>query len=368
MLNQDEKFKETEIGLIPESWDVKSIPDVTQNMDRNRKPLSSRERAERQGEIPYYGAAGIIDHINDYKYDGDFLLIAEDGTVTSNGDKPMLQLPSGRFWVSNHAHVLKLEPKSDLKFLYYALSNTPVTPFITGAVQPKLSQENLNKIKFPWPKITEREKISEILGTLDQKIELNQKMNKTLEEIGRAIFANFLKTHKSQIHFDSFSKIANVTTGKRPNKRSIKKDDEFLYPLIGAGSIMGYVKEFIYNEPIIITGRVGTHGGIMRVNFPCWPSDNALVITSEYPIFTYQLLKTFDFSSLNRGSTQPLITQTDIKNYEIPVLPENILSEFEKSVGNLYMKIENNEKQASVLSGIRESLLPKLMSGKVRVK
>jgi len=79
---------------------------------------------------------------------------------------------------------------------------------------------------------------------------------------------------------------------------------------------MGYVNEALYNEPIIVIGRVGTHGIVQRFNTQCWPSDNTLVIKSNHYEFAYQILKGIDYRALNRGSTQPLITQTDIKNYK----------------------------------------------------
>ena len=79
---------------------------MVENFDSKRIPLSSIQRAKMKGKYPYYGAAGVIDYINDYIFDGLYLLIAEDGTLTSNGDKPMLQLVNGKFWVNNHAHVI----------------------------------------------------------------------------------------------------------------------------------------------------------------------------------------------------------------------------------------------------------------------
>ena len=186
------KFKQTEIGMIPEEWEVKFIPEIAENFDNLRKPLSSTERKKMQGKYPYYGAASIIDYVNDFIYDGGFLLIAEDGTVTSNGSKPMVQIAHGRFWVSNHSHVIRCKKREDTLYLFYQLKNTNIIPFITGAVQPKLSQRNLNQIPVLWPRNEdERRKIAKILSDLDAKVELNQQMNKTLEEIGQAIFKHW---------------------------------------------------------------------------------------------------------------------------------------------------------------------------------
>ncbi len=387
------KFKETEIGMIPENWDVVTVPDVASNFDYKRKPLSSAERSKMIGKYPYYGAAGIIDYVNDFKYDGDYLLIAEDGTVTCDGSKPMLQLPHGKFWVSNHAHVLQCKSYKDTLFLYYQLKNTSVTPFITGAVQPKLNQKNLNKIKFFWTSINdERHTITKILSDFDAKIELNQQMNKTLEAISQVLFKYWFvdfefqneqgKPYKSSggkmieselgeipggWEIGARNDIAEVGSGKRPNQKSDIRSNIFSVELIGASSVMGYVQETLYSESIIVTGRVGTHGIVQRITKPSWPSDNTLVIKPKYYEYVFQCLKRIDYNSLNIGSTQPLITQTQIKKQEILIPDNRTLEIFESLVSKLYEKVVSNNGELDNLASIRDSLLPKLMSGKIRV-
>jgi len=130
---------------------------------------------------------------------------------------------------------------------------------------------------------------------------------------------------------------------------------------------MGYVSETLHVKPILIIGRVGTHGIIQRIKGKSWPSDNTLVIQSEYYEYTFQILENMDYQSLNRGSTQPLITQTDIKKYKIIFPENNLLKDFEKRIDNLFQLIDKNKEENKVLSGIRDKLLPKLMSGEIRV-
>ena len=103
--------------------------------------------------------------------------------------------------------------------------------------------------------------------------------------------------------------IITITSGKRPSVKDNLKTKEMNIPLIGASSIMGYTNQYLFKEKILITGRVGTHGIIQRFDSKCWPSDNTLIIKSKWYEYVYQILKTINYTKLNRGSTQPLITQ-----------------------------------------------------------
>lgn len=130
---------------------------------------------------------------------------------------------------------------------------------------------------------------------------------------------------------------------------------------------MGYTKDFSFNEDILIIGRVGTHGIVQRVNYPCFPSDNTFVIKSNYYGFVYQILKRIDYDSLNTGSTQPLITQKSLKTVNCVFPDENILKKFEDLSETIFEEIYLNEKEINNLVKIRNTLLPKLMSGEIDV-
>lgn len=130
---------------------------------------------------------------------------------------------------------------------------------------------------------------------------------------------------------------------------------------------MGYTSEPNYTKKILVTGRVGTHGVIQRFRTPCWASDNTLVITSFYYEFTNQVLHKFDYSSMNRGSTQPLITQGDLKKISVLVPDNDTLVKFENLAGSLMSKCEENINENRRLSSLRDELLPKLMSGELDV-
>ena len=130
---------------------------------------------------------------------------------------------------------------------------------------------------------------------------------------------------------------------------------------------MGYTNDVLYDSKILVTGRVGTHGVVQRFNQACWPSDNTLVITTDRYEFVNQILVGVDYKSMNRGSTQPLITQGDLKKTEIILPNDAILDEFENLAGGLMNQYEKNLKENANLSELRDTLLPKLMSGELDV-
>jgi type I restriction enzyme S subunit len=177
--------------MATDGWPTAKLGDVVANHDSRRIPLSSRERATRQGRYPYYGAAGVIDFVDRPIFSGLHLLVGEDGSVVREDGRPFLQLADGEFWVNNHAHVLTGETDVETRFIYYALSNTNIRGWVTGAVQPKLNQGNMNQIEIPFPDEGVRRAIVSVLGALDDKIEVNRKMARVLEGIARAVFTSW---------------------------------------------------------------------------------------------------------------------------------------------------------------------------------
>ncbi|WP_051132463.1 restriction endonuclease subunit S [Thermodesulfatator atlanticus] len=165
--------------------------------------------------------------------------------------------------------------------------------------------------------------------------------------------------------------LAHVTSGQRPSMVSENWSDETPIPIFGGGGVQGYTEEPLYRNPILITGRVGTLGQVFRVTYPCWPSDNTLVIIptgNSYLHFVYQQLKRTNLENLNRGSTQPLITQKDVKNIRFIVPKDQILVVYYSYVEKFYKKIDQNNRELKILSSIRDTLLPKLISGQIRIK
>ena len=140
-----------------------SLEDISENCDNQRKPVTSGNRES--GEYPYYGASGIVDYVNDYIFDGDYLLVSEDGANLLARNTPIAFSISGKNWVNNHAHILKFKTYETRKFVEYYLNSIDLTIFISGGAQPKLNQKNLNKIPIPIPS---QEKQKDIVAILDR--------------------------------------------------------------------------------------------------------------------------------------------------------------------------------------------------------
>ena len=167
---------ESPLGPIPQGWEVKNFGEISHNFDRQRKPLSGKVRSAMQGEYPYYGAAKVLDHINDYLFDGRYLLIGEDGSVVTEDGKPVLQLVTGKFWVNNHTHVVQGKLPVSTNFLYLFMSNVAISGYITGTAQPKINQQNLNRIPIILPPRSLLERFNQMIESgFDNIVTLNLK-------------------------------------------------------------------------------------------------------------------------------------------------------------------------------------------------
>ena len=138
-------------GLMPPDWHLGTVSEIIELHDSKRIPLSSRERANLAKIYPYYGATSVMDYVDRYLFDGIYLLLGEDGTVVDSKGFPILQYVEGKFWVNNHAHIITGKNGFTVETLYLLFSLTNVQSIVTGAVQPKISQANLNKVPVVIP-------------------------------------------------------------------------------------------------------------------------------------------------------------------------------------------------------------------------
>lgn len=148
---KDGKFVESELGMIPEGWRVGTLFDVAEIYDKKRKPLSGNERDKMQKIYPYYGATSCMDYVDDYLFDGIYTLIGEDGSVVKENGLPFMQYVWGKIWVNNHAHILQGKNGFSTEMIHCFLSQTNIKHLVTGAVQAKLSQSNMQKIIIAIP-------------------------------------------------------------------------------------------------------------------------------------------------------------------------------------------------------------------------
>ena len=164
---------------------VGRLGDYIQLFDNKRIPLSAMEREKKKdGKLyPYYGAATIMDYINDYIFDGEYILLGEDGTVETADGYPVLQYATGKFWCNNHAHILQAKPPYTNYSLWFCLRQCTISHIVSGAVQPKINQQNLNSLEIPVPPQNVFDKINEISGNIFSKILANSEQIYTLQKL-----------------------------------------------------------------------------------------------------------------------------------------------------------------------------------------
>ncbi len=291
--------------------------------------------------------------------------------------------------------VIVNQEKYDPDFTYYALANAYnrlKTLASGGSTMPILNKstfENFQILTAPPP--TQR-RIAAILSCFDDKIDLLRRQNKTLEAVAQTLFRrwfvefNFPDTEGKPYRESGgkmveselgeipegwgarkLSDIAEISSGKRPSNVSETKIMTHQVPLIGASKVMGYVEEALLDDKLFVTGRVGTHGVINKSNGPVWPSDNTLVVKPKKYSFVFNILITIDYSKMNKGGVQPLLTQTDLKNTPVIIPSEALLNEFEKVTLSFFLKEDKNDLQIQSLIQLRDTLLPRLVGGNISV-
>lgn len=249
-----------------------------------------------------------------------------------------------------------------------------VKSFSTGSTRGNINAQTFGNMDIPLPSRAAQDYLVSVLSPIDAKIKLNQKINDNLERQVSVLYQSWFEDFEltngvcpENWRYQELSAIADIASGKRPPVKSEVCNQETPISIVGAASVMGFTSKANHTDKILVTGRVGTHGVIQRFNTPCWTSDNTLVITSPYYEFTNQILHRIDYSSMNRGSTQPLITQGDMKKVVVLVPDEYTLAKFEVFAGSLMAKWEANIKENVKLASLRDTLLPRLMSGEIDV-
>jgi type I restriction enzyme S subunit len=175
-----DSFEESELGLVPWGWRNVSLKEAVSIHDSKRIPLSGQEREKRKGPYPYYGAAALMDAVDAYIFDGVYLLTGEDGSVADTNGYPIMQYVWGKFWVNNHAHILRGKDGVATEHVMLAMQRMNITPYITGAVQAKLSQTNMWRINFLMPTREVAEHFGSMLEPLFVRFRHNSEQAQTL--------------------------------------------------------------------------------------------------------------------------------------------------------------------------------------------
>lgn len=356
--------------------------EVSNNYDKKRVPLSSAQRAKRQGNYRYYGAQGVIDYIDDYIFDGTFMLIAEDGENLKSKKQNIAQVVNGQFWVNNHAHIVTGNDLCDTRYLCYLINCMDLSGYVTGSAQPKLSQANLNAVKLLLPQIEVQKKIVDYLSKIDEKIEVNTQINKNLEQQAQAIYQQmFIDNASSDWTKGTLSDIADITMGQSPSGSSYNED--------GNGTIFFQGRaEFGFRFPTV---RLYTtepkrmacaNDTLMSVRAPvgdlnvahtdCCIGRGLATIHSKnnhqsFVLYTmFSLKKQLDVFN-GEGTVFGSINRNSLNEMSLLIPSSEKLDEFEALVAPMDAAIRNNYDEICRLEQLRDSLLSKLMSGELDV-
>ena len=399
-------------------WRERLLGELTENFDGRRVPVKEADR--RPGPYPYYGASGIVDYVDSYLFDGEYLLIAEDGENLRTRNTPVAFLARGKFWLNNHAHIVRGNDQADTRYLMYALQAADINGYLTGSTMPKLTQGNMNRILLPAPELPEQRAIAHILGALDDKIELSRRMNETLEAMARAIFKSWfvdfdpvrakaegrqpagMDADSAALFPDSFedSPLAKIPKGWRMGtlgdladspRRGINPSDIAPgTPYIGlehmprkciALSEWGYSdgvasNKFRFAEGNILFGKLRPYFhkvGIAAIDGVC--STDILVIVpklSHWLGVVAAYVSTDEFiqyaAGVSTGTKMPRTNWNDMARYEIVVPDDKVARAFTEKIKPMIDTIRSNIHHSRTLGAIRDALLPKLLSGEIRVR
>ena len=366
--------------------------EVTINFDKKRIPLSSAQREKRQGTFRYYGAQGVIDHVDDYIFDGTYLLIAEDGENLKSKKQNIAQVVDGQFWVNNHAHIVQGNEQCDTRFLCYLINSMDLSGYVTGSAQPKLSQANLNAVTLSLPTLAEQKRIVEYLYMLDQKIDVNRQINDNLEQQAMALYRQmFVENNNDARRECRADEYFDISIGKTPPRKeaqwfSMNPTDCIWVSISDMGRCGMYIadsSEYLTHESVdkfnikvvpdntvllsfkLTVGRVAITDGAMVTNEAIAHFKTDKPEINEY---LYCYLKDFNYQTM--GSTSSIATAVNskiIKAMPFVVPTDAELVSFHSATAPMFEMIKTRQRENTRLAELRDSLLPKLMSGEIDV-
>ena len=367
-------------------WKTTELGEIIDLFDSRRIPLNSRDRQQRQGQFPYYGAQGVIDHVDDFIFDGRYILVAEDGENLNSRKLPLALVADGKFWVNNHAHILRAKPGvADDTFLLHFLNSTDIKPFVTGAAQPKLSQANLRLIPVFLPPLPIQRRIAGILAAYDDLIENSQRRIKILEEMARRLYREWFVYFRFPGH--EGCRLVQSSLGEIPEGWEVGRLDEVLVlqrgfdlpksdrvdgsvPIYAATGVTGFHHTAKVRSPGVVTGRSGSIGEVLYVQEDFWPLNTALWVKDfprSEPLYAYYLLSSLDLKQFNSGAAVPTLNRNDIHGIQVLIPSQDLQQHFQYVAGSLLSQVRAHSLQIINLHRARDLLLPRLLSGQIDV-
>jgi type I restriction enzyme S subunit len=337
------------------------------------------------GHYPLYGSGGIMRYVEKPLYQSESILIPRKGTL---GNLFYLNEP---FWSVDTMFYSKINLELAIpKYLYYTLKTFDLASLNVGSAVPSLTTEVLNEVLVSIPNLSTQTAIAEILTSLDDKIELNNRINQELENLTQILykrwFIDFEFLNKNGEPYKSAGgEMVDSELGEIPKGWDVVllselltikygKDHKHLsdgvYPVYGSGGIMRYVERPLYKNNSILIPRKGTLSNLFYIEEPFWSVDTMFYTEIHNPIYgkyLFHYIKILDIASMNVGSAVPSMTKTILNELRI-LNPNNIaLQEYDNVVSGFYNLMNQFKRESAELTNLRNELLPKLISGELEV-
>ena len=319
-------------------------------------PQQKRE----DGQVPIFSSSGITGTHSTAMVNAPGVITGRYGTIGE------VFYAAEDFWPLNTTLFVEDFHGNDAEFIYYFLKTLEWSKFTSASAVPGINRNTVHKETVSLPDIETQRRIASTLSMLDEKIKTNTEINDNLQQQAQAIYSSmFIDNPDPAWSHGHLSDLITVKYGK-----DHKKLADGIYPVYGSGGIMRYVERPLYNKESVLIPRKGTLNNVMYVNQPFWSVDTMFYTEMKLPNvakFVYHFVKAKDLASMNAGSAVPSMT-TDILNAMEVVIPSaSALEEFESLVAPMYEAMEANDVQSKALSQMRDTLLPKLMSGEIDV-
>jgi type I restriction enzyme S subunit len=378
-------------------WRKVRLGEVTRSFDSRRAPVKAQDRVS--GPYPYYGASGVVDYVDKYLFDGEYLLVAEDGENLRTRKTPIAFMASGKFWVNNHAHVLQGNDSVSSRFLGYLLAGMDVSGYLSGSTQPKLTQAALNSIQLVVPDRRTQDAAIELLGALDDKMALNGRICETSLALADC--------YSHAVHEDG-SAVPSATIGQLVMGGQLEFGDGYRtkraehgqpgLPIlrvaeVADGEIRPSFADYVRDEFRGAMGRKISQAGDVVLTTKGTVGRVALMAT-DAPEFVYspqvcyfrikpdaQLSSIYLFHWMRgpefwrqaagmKGQTDmaDYLSLGDIKSLRITLPSRAVLAEFDRKCAPLHARSAAARAENRTLADLRDTLLPQLLSGKLRVK
>lgn len=373
-------YKQTEVGVIPEDWEVRPLSSIVTFLDGQRKPVKDADRAKMRGTIPYYGASGIVDYVNDYLFDEELILLGEDGENILSRNTRLAFRISGKTWVNNHAHVLRPNPDINIGFLTDYLESLNYERINSGTAQPKLNKQNCMGILISLPPtLAEQEAIAAALGDADALIESLEQLIAKKRLVKQGAMQELLTGRRRLPGFSgdiiqkALGSICVIEKGEQLNRDTLLPTGD--YPVWNGGiTPSGFTDKWNTDACMITVSEGGNSCGFVNyIQQKFWRGGHCYALKNiENPVskdYLFQFLKhrEKEIMALRVGSGLPNIQRARLSTFEILLPSFAEQTAIAEALGAMDAEIDALEAKLSKARLVKQGMMQELLTGRVRL-